>query len=271
MKLKDNVAIVTGGAGGIGKAVVRALLDDGAYVVIVEADELNYSTNQYYDKKIKGLTRAQELLKEFSDYRDRIDIINADVSKCSDVTRVIDEVIQKFKRIDILVNVAGVVTAGTIEELKEEDWDLIMDVNAKGTFLFCKYVLPVMKKQNYGRITNFASIAGRVGIPELSHYCASKFAVIGLTNALAKEVAKFDITINAVCPGIVNTQMWDLLSKKWAKKNEDIEESFKRNVGNMIPQGKPQTPTDMAKAVTFLISSEHITGQAIIVDGGATM
>lgn len=271
MKLKDNVAIVTGGAGGIGKAVVRTLLDDGAYVVIVEAEDLNYSTNQYYDKKIKGLTRAQELLEEFSDYKDSISILNGDVSKCSDVTKVIDEVIKKYNRIDILVNIAGVVTAGTIEDLKEEDWDLTMDVNAKGTFLFCKYALPIMKKQNYGRIINFASIAGKVGIPELSHYCASKFAVIGLTNALAKEVAKYDITINAVCPGIVNTQMWDLLAKRWSKSGENIEESFKRNVGNMIPQGKSQTPMDMAKAVMFLINSEHVTGQAIIVDGGATM
>ncbi|MDY6821431.1 MAG: SDR family NAD(P)-dependent oxidoreductase [Deferribacterota bacterium] len=268
MKFDNKVAVVTGGAGGIGSEIVRTLVNEGAKVVIVEAENVDGAYNQYQTNYIGGITRAKEMEKEF---KDKINVIAADVSKNQEVTNAINEIVNKFNTIDILINVAGVVTAGPVEEIKEEEWDLMMDINTKGTFLFCKEVLPIMKKQNYGRIINFASIAGKIGIEGLSHYCASKFAVIGFTNAVAKEVASYNITVNSICPGIVFTQMWDLLAKKFSIEGESIQESFNRNVKTMIPQKVAQTPQDMAKAVIFLLESEHITGQAMAVSGGAAI
>lgn len=266
MKFNNKVAVVTGGAGGIGAEIVRTLVNEGAKVVIVEAENVDSAYNQYQTSHIGGITRAKEMEKEFND---KISVIAADVSKNQEVISAINEIVKKFNTIDILINVAGVVTSVPVEEIEEEEWDLMMDINTKGTFLFCKHVLPIMKKQNYGRIINFASIAGKIGIEGLSHYCASKFAVIGFTNAVAKEVASYNITVNSICPGIVFTQMWDLLAKKWSNEGESIQESFNRNVKTMIPQKVAQTPQDMAKAVVFLLESEHVTGQAIAVSGGA--
>ncbi|MDF2569678.1 MAG: fabG 1, partial [Sporomusa sp.] len=120
------------------------------------------------------------------------------------------------------------------------------------------------------RIINFSSIAGKTGYPGLAHYCASKFAVIGFTNALAKELVKDNITVNAVAPGIVATEMWVNLRKAWAQPGEKEEESYKRCVTSMIPQGVDQTPEDMAQAVLFFIDNAHVTGQTLNIDGGCS-
>ncbi|MBP8675172.1 MAG: SDR family NAD(P)-dependent oxidoreductase, partial [Acetomicrobium sp.] len=153
--------------------------------------------------------------------------------------------------------------------LEEEAWDLTMNVNTKGVFLFSKAVIPHMKKNKWGRIINVSSIAGKSGFPGLPHYSASKFAVVGFTNSLAKELAKDNITVNAICPGIVRTQMWTLLADVWKQPGETWDESFARNIATMIPQGIEQTPEDMAKLALFFIYSEHVTGQSVNVDGGS--
>lgn len=182
------------------------------------------------------------------------------------VKRVADE----FGHVDISVHNAGVISIATVVDLTEEQWDHVLGVNAKGVFLCCKAVLPHMKKQGSGRIINIASIAGKTGYGTLSHYCASKFAVVGFTNALAKEVATEHITVKAICPGIVHTDMWDKLAETWKAPGETWEQSWVRHQKAMIPQGEAQTAEDMGELAVYLATSPHVTGQSVNLDGGTT-
>lgn len=149
-----------------------------------------------------------------------------------------------------------------------------MAVNAKGVFLCTQAAVRVMRPRRWGRIINVASIAGKIGFPDLSHYTASKFAVIGFTNAVAKEVALDGITVNALCPGIVGTGMWrgeDGLAGRWREEGESEEASWARHQKTLLPQGVAQTPEDMGQLAVYLACAEHVTGQAIAVDGGCTL
>jgi len=269
MELKGKVALVTGGGTGIGKGVVELLAREGASIAIAAADIVKTSANQYGSKNIGGYTAAKAVVEDLRKKGINAIAIETDVTDSNSVQKMIDKTVETFGKLDILVNVAGVITCKNVIDLTEDDWDSIMTTNAKGTFLTNQAAVKQMKKQGTGgRIVNFASIAGKTGYPGLAHYCASKFAVVGFTNALAKEVAKDNITVNAVAPGIVLTEMWMRLRKDWALPNETEEESYKRNVTSMIPQGTDQTPEDMAKAVLFFIMSPHVTGQTVNVDGG---
>jgi meso-butanediol dehydrogenase/(S,S)-butanediol dehydrogenase/diacetyl reductase len=269
MKLDGKVALVTGGGRGIGRGIALMLAKEGADVAIADAEVLDSPKNQYGTKEIKGYSAALKVVEDLKALGRKAIAINADVSKSDQVQAMIKRTVEELGSIDILVNNAGAITISTTEELEEEAWDLVMDVNAKGTFLCSKAVIPYMKKKRWGRIINVASIAGKRGTATLPHYCASKHAIVGFTNALAKELAQTGITVNAICPGIVRTQMWDLLAEAWRRPGESWEESFKRSVESMIPQGVEQTPEDMAKLTLFFIYSDHVTGQAINVDGGA--
>lgn len=163
---------------------------------------------------------------------------------------------------------------GGIEELTFEQWNEVIDVNLRGVFLCCQAEIKLMKKAKYGRIINTSSIAGKVGFPNLSHYSASKFGVIGFTNAIAKEVAKDGITVNALCPGIVGTGMWrgeTGLSGLWANPGETEEQSWARHQQTFLPQGVAQTPEDMGQMAVYMASAEHVTGQALAVDGGFSL
>ena len=181
-------------------------------------------------------------------------------------------VVDAFGRVDIVVNAAGVITARPIAEMSEAEWDNIMDVNAKGTFLVNRAAVIRMRAQGGGgRIINVASIAGKFGSATLSHYCASKFAVVGFTNALAKEVAREGITVNCICPGIVGTQMWTLLNDAFAEPGETPEQAYERAIERLVPQGIPQTEEDMAALALYLADAPHVTGQAINLDGGASL
>jgi meso-butanediol dehydrogenase/(S,S)-butanediol dehydrogenase/diacetyl reductase len=157
-----------------------------------------------------------------------------------------------------------------VAELSEKDWDLVMDVNAKGTFLGCRAALAPMRARGWGRIVNVASIAGKEGFPNLAHYSASKFAVVGFTNALAKEVAQEGITVNAICPGVVRTDMWDRLADAWKHEGESVEDSWARHQLTLIPQGRAQTAGDMGRAALFFATMDNVTGQSVNVDGGFT-
>lgn len=271
VSLEGKVAIVTGGGTGIGKGVVEALVCEGAKVAIVGVDFVDSAANQYGSKNIGGYTAAKNLAAELKEKGFDAIAIEANVTKDADVENMVKKTIEHFGRLDILVNAAGLITCKNVEDLTEEDWDSVVNTNAKGTFLTNKAVIPQMKKQGWGRIINFASIAGKNGYPGLAHYCASKFAVVGFTNALAKELVKYNITVNAVAPGIVATEMWVHLQRAWALPGESEEESYKRCVSTMIPQGVDQTPEDMAKAVLFFINSPHVTGQTLNVDGGCAL
>ncbi|MCM0760827.1 SDR family NAD(P)-dependent oxidoreductase [Sporomusa sphaeroides DSM 2875] len=270
MLLKGKVALVTGGGTGIGKGVVEALAREGARIVIAAADFVESAANQYGSKNIGGYTAAKKLAAELQANGTEAIAVEANITKVADAGQMVKATVERFGRLDILINAAGLITCKQVADLTEADWDAVVDTNAKGTFITNQAVIAQMKQQGGGRIINFSSIAGKTGYPGLAHYCASKFAVIGFTNALAKELVRDNITVNAIAPGIVATEMWVNLRKAWANPGESEEESYQRNVQAMIPQGVDQTPEDMAKAVLFFIDSPHVTGQTLNVDGGCS-
>lgn len=197
-----------------------------------------------------------------------------DVTNYDSVKSAINEAVTKFGSLNVAVNNAGVVGIGGIDEITADEWDRVMGVNSKGVFVCTKAELEVMRPKKSGAIINTASIAGKMGMAHLSHYVASKFAVIGFSNSIAKEVALEGITVNCICPGIVGTGMWrgeGGISDRWKLEGETEEQSWERNKKAMIPQGVDQKPEDIAAAVVFIAKSPRITGQAIAVDGGITM
>lgn len=190
--------------------------------------------------------------------------VRGDVSNKHDVEKAVNMVVGELGRIDILVNNAGIYPFKSFLEMTEDEWDKVMNVNVKGVFYFTRTVAPIMVRNNYGRIVNVSSIAGTVvGFPGLTHYCASKAAILGFTRALALELARFNITVNAVAPGPVETP------GTLKGLTGEVLESFKRS----IPVGRLGIPADIAEAVAFLTTERagFITGQLIIVDGGYTI
>lgn len=252
--LKGQVAVVTGGARGIGRGIALSLAQAGADVLLADLLEEPLATTA---DEVRALGRRAAICK-------------VDVTQAVQLEGMVRQAISELGGLDILVNCAGVISIHSVSELTERDWDFVMNVNAKGTFLGCKAALPHLLAQKRGRIVNIASIAGKEGFPNLSHYSASKFAVVGFTNALAKEVAREGITVNAICPGIVRTYMWDRLSDEWKNEGESVEESWQRHQLALIPQGRAQTPEDMGRLAVFFATMDNVTGQSVNVDGGFT-
>jgi meso-butanediol dehydrogenase/(S,S)-butanediol dehydrogenase/diacetyl reductase len=182
----------------------------------------------------------------------------------------VEATLKEFGSVDILVNNAGVITYANVVDLYETEWDSVMNVNAKGVFLCCKAVAPHMIRNRSGKIVNISSESGKTGERGLAHYCASKFAVIGFTQSLALELAPYNINVNAVCPGMVYTKMWEYLTKTQDTKTSS-EDAFKQAVRDLMPLTRPQTPEDIASAVLFLCLSDNITGESINVTGGHEM
>ena len=247
MKLKDRVAIVTGGARGIGKAIVRTFVREGAKVAIVDIDHENLEIlkNEIQKRKGEAIT------------------ISCDITKSPEVKKMVDQVRRTFHRIDILVNNAGIIRRGTIETVTEEDWDRVIEVNLKGTFNCCKAVVEFMKKQGYGKIVNISSIAGKMGdITSAPGYGPSKAGVDALTKTLARQLAPYGINVNAVSPHAIETEM----SAQWSEER-------RKEIIASIPLGRLGKPEDVAEAVLFLASEEasFITGEILDVNGGALM
>lgn len=256
--LEGRVALVTGGGRGIGLGIAASLAQAGADVVI--ADYTSELAEAGADA-VSKLGRKSAAIK-------------VDVRRPESVTAMVAAVEKQFGRLDIAMNNAGIVSLGPIGEMTVEQWDECLAVNLRGVFLCTQAEVAIMRRQRYGRIINTASIAGKVGFPVLSHHSASKFGVIGFTNAVAKEVATEGITVNALCPGIVATGMWrgeTDLSAKWAMPDESEEESWERHQKIFLPQGMAQTPEDMGQMVVYLACAPHVTGQALAVDGGFSL
>ncbi|MBS7565473.1 SDR family oxidoreductase [Mucilaginibacter sp. Bleaf8] len=256
--LKEKVIFITGAGGGIGKAIAFAFAKEGAKVVVGDIKK------DFVASTVKALEdQGADVLG-----------VTVDVTNYDSVKAALQEVVETFGTLDIAVNNAGVVGIGSIEEITPDEWDRVLGVNAKGIFVCTKAELEILKRKKSGAIINTASIAGKMGMAHLSHYVASKFAVIGFTNSIAKEVALDGITVNAICPGIVGTGMWrgeGGVADRWKLEGETEEQSWERNKKAIIPQGVDQTPEDIAEAVVFISKSPRITGQAIAVDGGITM
>ncbi|WP_353112117.1 SDR family NAD(P)-dependent oxidoreductase [Salinisphaera dokdonensis] len=258
MQLENRVALVTGGGRGIGQGIALALAEAGADVAVADVDA----------------AIARETADKVEQAGRRSTAITVDVRDPASVEAMVASTQDALGDMDIAVNNAGVISIKGVGEISVDDWDQIMAVNARGVFLCSQAEIAVMRPRQSGRIINVASIAGKVGFPDLSHYSASKFAVIGFTNAVAKEVAAEGITVNAICPGIVGTGMWrgdDGLSGRWSEPGETEEQSWERHQKTLLPQGVAQTPADMGQLAVYLAGAEHVTGQAIAVDGGFSL
>ena len=245
MKLNNKKVIITGAARGIGYEIAREFLIAGADIAVCSASD-------------ESATRAKEnLLKEFPNAK--VYVQKADVSKETEVQDFVNNVLKEYGTIDILVNNAGITRDTLAIRMSEQDWDVVLNVNLKGTFLMSKAVFKVMMKAKSGSIVNMSSVVGQSGNAAQANYSASKAGIIGLTKALAKEFAPRNVRVNAVAPGFVKTDMTDKLS-----------DQIKEQALALIPLKRFATTTDIAKAVMFLSSDDggYITGQILAVNGG---
>ncbi len=270
MELQGKTAIVTGGARGIGRGIAVALAHQGAAVAVADLYTPTQGSGGY---TLSTETDVQKTVESLTGLGAKAIGVSVDVTRIDQIEAMVAAVSQKLGPIDILCNNAGVVHFHATPEMTEEDWDAIMDVNLKGVFLCCRAVLPDMMERRRGRIINTASVAGKTPSAGLAAYCASKSAVIGFTQSLALEMAPYDITVNAVCPGILGTSMWldHLIEKRSQDLEDDREAALQRFVADRIPLGRPQTPEDVGQAVVYLAQADNVTGVALNVSGGMVM
>lgn len=245
MRLKDKVAIVTGGGQGIGRAIAMEFAKEGAKVTI----------------NARRLEPLNEVVNEIREAGGEALAVVGDVSKMADVDRIIETTVNTYGKLDILVNNAGILISADVENHSEQIWDDTMDINVKGTFLCIQRALPEMIKQGKGKIINVASIAGQIGFPNAAAYCASKGAIMGLTKALAMELAPKKINVNAIGPGDIRTPLnAHLLSQPEYLKSR-VEQT---------PYGRVGEVSDIAPGAVYLASdeSDFVNGITLTIDGG---
>ena len=244
--MKGQTAIITGGGRGIGKAIAESLAHRGVNIVVVDVN--------------------LDIAKETADYLATLGVrsipAKADVSKSSEVSALFEIAAKEFEKVEILVNNAGITRDGLLMRMKEEDWDAVLNINLKGTFLCTKEAIRFMSRQRYGRIINIASVVAFMGNPGQANYSASKAGIVGLTKTTAREYASRGITANAVAPGFITTVMTDALP-----------ENVKTEMMKVIPMSRFGTVEDVANAVAFFAAPEtgYVTGQVIHVNGGMYM
>jgi meso-butanediol dehydrogenase / (S,S)-butanediol dehydrogenase / diacetyl reductase len=254
MDFKGKVVLVTGATRGIGKGIALAFGKQGAVVGV--------------NGTKKHLCRSVAL--EIDKSGGRGIEVPGDVSDTASVKRIFQTIVDTHGKIDVLINNAGIIYVVDCIETTDEQWDRTMAVNCRGVFLCAREAVRHMVKSNKGKIVNVSSQLGKTGVARYSHYCASKFAVVGFTQALSKEVASYGINVNAVCPGIVDTDMMSeelVVLEKLFKKSE---EALRKEFLNIIPLGRYETPEDVANLVLFLASekADYMTGQSINITGG---
>ena len=247
MTLAGKVALVTGASRGIGRAIALTLAQNGADVAI------NFAGN---------IAAAQEVADAITAMGRKALLVQGSVADGDGVQAIVKKVVAELGRLDILVNNAGITRDGLLMRMKSEDWDAVLETNLKGVYNCSKAVMRTMMKQKGGRIVNMASVVGETGNAGQCNYSAAKAGVIGFTKSLAKEVASRGITVNAVAPGFIATDMTKVLT-----------DDQKAEMAKTIPLGRAGQPQDVANAVLFLVSDEaaYITGQVLNVDGGMVM
>ena len=245
--LKDKVALVTGASRGIGREIAQTLAAYGASVIV------NYNGSK---------DRADEVVEMISAAGGKAIAVKADVAKAEEIARLFEEAQAAFGRIDILVNNAGITRDNLILKMSEEEYDTVLDTNLKGAFLCMKHAAKIMLRHKNGRIINISSISGIAGNAGQANYCAAKAGLIGLTKSLAKELGSRGITVNAVAPGFIETEM-----------TEKLSEQVKEGMLAQIPLKRAGSVKDIAEAVAFLASERaaYITGQTLSVNGGMAM
>lgn len=248
-ELNGKYALVTGASRGIGKGIALSLAEQGAVVAI------NYRSS---------IDKAEELKQEIEKMGGEVMVVQADVSKKEEVDEMFEKIEDEWGRLDILVNNAGIVQFTDFEDISEEEWDKIIDVNLKGQFLCAQEAVKLMKKNSWGRIINIASIASGgvgVGFMQTSHYTSSKGGVKGLTENMALELGKYGINVNAIGPGVIETDMTQGMVD---------DEKTKQGLLARIPKGRVGQPKDIGAAAAFLASEEadYVTGAVLYVDGG---
>jgi acetoin reductase-like protein len=265
-----KVAIITGSGQGIGRGVAKRFAQEGAHVVVAEFNKAN----------------AEEAAHELSQLGTEALAYPIDIGDTDQIEQMVKDVVAKFGRIDALVNNAGVNKTTFLLDVTPADWDFVQRVNQKGLFFCLQTIAKQMIAQipdevkqagradrSYGKIVNFSSVAGRSGRPYSVEYSASKWAVISLTQSAALAFAPYNINVNAVCPGLVPTPMWDYIDKTQAERFGLQQGQWMENSIEKIPLKRGGTPEDIAAAVSFLCSNDadYITGQALNVDGGIEM
>ncbi|MBL7063786.1 MAG: sorbitol-6-phosphate dehydrogenase [Anaerolineae bacterium] len=258
--LWDKIAIVTGGAQGLGEAICHRLAREGAYVV---AADLN-------------LEGAERVATEIMAQTDRRAIaVQVDVTEEAQVTAMVDRAVQEFGRLDILVSNAGILIAEPVDEFPADKWQAVLKVNLFGYFLCAKHAARVMKTQQSGVIIQINSKSGKKGSYKNSAYAASKFGGIGLTQSIALELAEYNVRVNAICPGnLLDSPLWvDSLYKQYAKKWGVTEEEVRQKYIDQVPMKRGCTYEDVCNVVVFLASDQasYMTGQTINVTGGQEM
>ena len=267
MQLRGKTGIVTGAARGIGKGIALALAREGVNLALVD---LAAPRDESVSYELSDASRLEETAREIEALGVRALAVTADVTSADDARRAVTQAVGRFGGLDILVNNAGVITYGLVAKMAEAQWDRTLGVNLKGVFLCCQAAIPALVKSGQGRIVNIASVAGKTGHAGLAAYCASKFGVIGFTQALAQELGPANITVNAVCPGYLRTAMWTgVLNKELARAwNVEPTEVFDRFVARTTYLGREQTPADIGQCVVYLCEADNVTGEAINVAGG---
>jgi len=263
--LKGKVALVTGAARGIGRGIALGLAEAGADVVLADLA----TEGESWTYRLAGKGELEAAAKEVEARGVRALAVACDVRRADQVAALVAGALQGLGRLDVVVNNAGVVHFGALAEFDERRWEQLFDVNVKGVFLVCKAAIPHLVRSG-GCIVNVASVAGKRGYAGGTGYCASKFAVVGLTQALAAELGPQGVRVNAVCPGILATAMWNdhLSDVLGAASGSRGREAFDAAVQRFVPLGREQTPEDVAGAVLYLATAPNVSGIALNVAGG---
>lgn len=257
---KQRTVLVTGGARGIGKGIAKSFLEAGHRVMI--ADLAERPDWRYPLASSAEMAAAVEDIAPFGEVRST----SVDVTDAASCEQAVAAAVDAFGGLDVLVNNAGVVDSGALDEFAEAQWDRIFAVNVKGVFLMSRAAVGALRQSEDAAIVNTASIAGKRGAPRMAAYCGSKFAVVGITQSLALELAGDGIRVNALCPGMVNTAMWHnhLMANRGAAE-------FEQRMRDLIPLGRPQTEADMGQAAVYLATAPNVSGVALNVAGGYEM